>query len=454
MLVTAFVGGPKAAAVWVPIVSAVVACAGVLTACVAQLSNLRVHLRVTSLGRWPWLRLITGAAICAAAVGVVAFAAPSLFRDIVTVPNVGGMSRPAAASAFDAAGIKVAQVAEEPANLEIGHVIRQQPQAGEHLEGPVDGSLVVSRGIEVPSLLGSSLAEAKAELRNENLRWGKFSRAFSSAPMPGVMPTARGAVLDQTPDPGVFINPQSAIKVVQSKGVRVPGVVGRPPVAAKQALIASGFEVEERSEFNRRYTGLIGRQEPAGDTGLDAGGRVTIVRSRGPEPRARITSPKPGQRVRSALLVTVKLRDDQVSSRGHFWLATAAPYGLLPKEPKIERMRTSTQTIHESGEGLIEFGRRYDLVVLRVSRAGNDTITRWLSRGHRTGLYPPLGPGTGSPLSGLQILARVPGLRVRRTFSDSSSASGLHTSRDPAANVSSEPDGNPGPSLTSWTMNL
>lgn len=361
-----------------------------------------------------WRRVGVGATIA----GVLVLVAFGILnnREITTVPDVHGLSLPAARDALDNAGVLIAAdgVERKRAHETRGRVIGQEPSPGEHVQGPITGSLVVSRGLRVPRVVGSAHPEAAQQLRKAGLRIGAASSEFASTRQP------RDTIIEQDPRAGADATPGSAVDIVLSQGIRIPNVVGRAVNAAQRMLRSAGFEVVSQRQFDATPEGLVVAQEPGGGDGLDFGARITLIESRGPEPRGRILGLRAGSSVPITYRVRVRLRPDQLRSGSHFWLAVDAPSGLIPKstnEQELPRRVTSGKLISETGQGLPS--PRYDLVLISVDSTGNQRIRRWFATGRRTGRYPAFtGPGTdglgAGRLSGLQVLARVRNLQINQ----------------------------------------
>lgn len=342
-----------------------------------------------------------------------------VIRGIEDVPDVRGMSLSAAERKLKSVDVlvPVSAIQRRRARLPKGQVMAQQPAPGEHVEGHVTGSLVVSRGVKVPPLVDSTRAQAVGDLQAAGLRVGEVTEQSSST-------HPRGTVVEQEPAAGTDANPEEPVDLVVSKGVCVKAVVGKSTAVALRLLRADGFDVALEATFaTSQPRGRIVSQQPVEGTCIDSGERVSLTESLGPEPRATITTPRPGKRdaprrVGNPFRVIGTLRQDQVESRQHFWLVIRAPFGLIPKSLSAEGLphRSSwSKEISETGEGLPN--GRFTLLVIKVNSTANKRIMRWFRRGAASDRYPAFGgdgtDGTGAgQLPGLQILARVPNLKI------------------------------------------
>jgi len=115
----------------------------------------------------------------------------------------------------------------------------------------------------IPRVLGQPMDQARTALANAGFR----SRVEGERPSPT---TPRGAVLWQDPPPGMVLEPNAIVQLVQSAGpapVTVPDVIGLALPYAEKVVVAAGIRV----------------------------GRVDTVRGGGPEPGVVIaTRPSPG----------------------------------------------------------------------------------------------------------------------------------------------------------------
>ncbi|MEX2196068.1 MAG: PASTA domain-containing protein [Thermoleophilaceae bacterium] len=115
----------------------------------------------------------------------------------VSVPDVVGSSERSAESRLERAGLLV-DVEEEASGSDEGTVIRQAPGPGAEVDSGTRVTIVVSTGreeVEVPSVLGQSLREARATLRDAGFEVDADERAVDS-------PAEDGVVVDQRPGGG------------------------------------------------------------------------------------------------------------------------------------------------------------------------------------------------------------------------------------------------------------
>lgn len=126
----------------------------------------------------------------------------------------------------------------------------------------------------VPSLVGLNEDQASAKLKDAELK----------LKVEGTQPSAdvdEGNVARQEPEEGTKLAKGESVSVWLSSGkgkVVVPDVVGKTQVDATAALMDKGLKVVPKSEPNKdAEPGTVLRQNPGGDTEVDAGTSVTIV---------------------------------------------------------------------------------------------------------------------------------------------------------------------------------
>jgi serine/threonine-protein kinase len=218
-------------------------------------------------------------AVAAAAWGIWQYLLP---KD-VDVPAVVGLQQEDAQREMEAAGL-VVRIGEgrytmaEPEGI----VLRVQPPEGTTLEEGDRVTLIVSLGpppVAVPSLLGLTIEEARAALKEEKLKLGEVGHAYSEK-------FAAGQVIRQAV-PAEEQAPQgSAVDVIVSDGptpVAVQRVTGLTQEQAISVLETAGFHVAVQEEFSDDIDkGVVISQDPAKGTKLQPGQTVTIVVSMGP----------------------------------------------------------------------------------------------------------------------------------------------------------------------------
>jgi eukaryotic-like serine/threonine-protein kinase len=159
-----------------------------------------------------------------------------------------------------------------------GEVIASSPAAGAVVDEASEVVLTVSLGpapVEVPSLSGSTEAEARENLRELDLTLEVGDRR-TDADVPA------DGILAQDPSPGTTLRRGDTVTVVVSDGpeqVTVPAVRGQQVDDAVAELRALGFEVEveRRGGFGAFLNpDRVYDQDPAPDSVRDAGDTVLL----------------------------------------------------------------------------------------------------------------------------------------------------------------------------------
>lgn len=114
---------------------------------------------------------------------------------------------------LEAQGVKVNVVEEFSETVQSGNVIRHEPAAGTEMKAGDEVTLYVSKGSElvsVPNVMGSSLQDAEATLKANNLELGTVREITSGK--------EKGIVVKQSENAGNKVKPGTAIDVSVSKG--------------------------------------------------------------------------------------------------------------------------------------------------------------------------------------------------------------------------------------------
>ena len=227
---------------------------------------------------WPWILVVVSAAIASATAWffIAGPGAPT------TVPAVVGKPVAAAESALRVAHLDPTRREGFSETVAKGVVISSSPKATEEVRRGTTVTLVVSKGPEryaVPTLAGSSLAEATDRITGANLVLGEVGEKFDEK-------VPEGQVISSEPKAGTSLKRGSAVALTVSKGrqpVKVENFTGKPLADAKAVLGKAGLVVQVSGEENSDTVpaGSIIRQEPAGGT-LFKGDKVTVVTSKGP----------------------------------------------------------------------------------------------------------------------------------------------------------------------------
>jgi serine/threonine protein kinase len=204
-----------------------------------------------------------------------------LIRTVVTnqhgaasgvVPQVVGLTQSAATTAIVAAGFKVT-AAPSASTLPTGQVLSESPPAHSPLVLGTTVTITVSSGpgtVNVPNLVGATLADAKNTLSTSRLKLGTQTPQNSSLPA--------GSIISQSPLSGQSAKQGSSVNVVVASGVgTVPDVRNLPLDQAESALTAAGFLFTPVNQANNSLQpGIVINQNPGHDTTLKVGETVTL----------------------------------------------------------------------------------------------------------------------------------------------------------------------------------
>ncbi len=132
-----------------------------------------------------------------------------------------------------------------------------------------------------PNVVSLTLAQAKSSISRSQLSMGSVSyRSDPSIPS--------GSVISERPFPGSKLKQHSQISLVVSTGpapVAVPNVVGASLEVADYTLVTAGLSSNVSTQYSETVpNGFVISQTPSSGT-LKIGSVVTIVESKGPQPR-------------------------------------------------------------------------------------------------------------------------------------------------------------------------
>ena len=198
-------------------------------------------------------------------------------RPRVAVPDIAGYSVVDAQHALASAKLKAKVTGVFSAAVPQGQVISVVPNAGASVVEGSTVSLTVSKGakpVVVPNVVGKTLDDARALLRNRGLALVVGARTqFDNIPA--------DTIASQSPDADAALGPNGTVTVVVSTGapaIAVPNVVGADPAAAQSTLQDAGFEPSLQYVIQPTdASGKVTNQDPAAGKQAKKGARVTIM---------------------------------------------------------------------------------------------------------------------------------------------------------------------------------
>jgi len=228
---------------------------------------------------WPWFTI---GLLALALLALLAFLAADglLAPDKKEVPNVVGKQLIQARQQLERAGFEV-QTERVQSRAEFDQVLDQDPNAGEEAEKGSTIILEVSRGpgnVLVPTVSGLPREQALKELEKADLKVSVEERSSDEI--------REGYAVRTTPEAGRQVVKGSRVTLFVSTGpeqVAVPDVTGISRESAEDSLRAEGLKVVVREEASDTPEGEVVAQDPAAGSEVDAGSRVTITVSTGPE---------------------------------------------------------------------------------------------------------------------------------------------------------------------------
>jgi len=199
----------------------------------------------------------------------------------VSVPSVIGFTEERATQRLEEEGFVVETQTRTSDDVARGRVISQDPPGEEFAADGSTVSLVVSAGrrtVAVPDVLGMSLRQAKAALRDEGLTAITIAQEESDEP--------RNTVLEVDPPTGADVPLDEAITLTVSTGpILVPEVVGLTEEEATATLGEAGLRVLVDEDYSEDVPeGVVIDQDPRAETEASSDDVVIILVSLGPEP--------------------------------------------------------------------------------------------------------------------------------------------------------------------------
>lgn len=194
--------------------------------------------------------------------------------ELFAVPNLTGRSQKDAEKDLKAAQLAVGKVTQKYSEeVTKDNVISHDPGPEQKVRRNSKVALVISRGpapVDVPNIVGKTVAEAKTALENAGLKSAEDSKAYSRS-------IPAGAVISQKPAKGQAERGSTVSYVVSlgPKMIEVPNMQGKQLGEARATLEALGFKVQVE-EFLGGFFGTVRSQTPAGGTAAE-GSTIKLV---------------------------------------------------------------------------------------------------------------------------------------------------------------------------------
>ncbi|MDQ1695528.1 MAG: eukaryotic-like serine/threonine-protein kinase, partial [Frankiaceae bacterium] len=197
----------------------------------------------------------------------------SLGPEIVTVPDVTGLTVKAARTAIEQAHLSVGEQTEAySTDVKTGRIISTDPKPDARVHASRSVNLVVSQGpqpVDVPDVSGKTYDEAASILTSLDLQPGRRDVYSDTVP--------EGTVIATRPPPGATAHAGDTITVNVSRGphlYRVPDVTGENVDDAVQQLQDAGFKTNVHAFPGG--PGDVLRQSPSGGSMERRGTTITL----------------------------------------------------------------------------------------------------------------------------------------------------------------------------------
>src|ERR1700737_553082 len=236
---------------------------------------------------------------------------------MVTVPNVEGLTQDAATTAITAAKLMMGTVTQQANNtVATGNVISQDPASGSSAAQGSPVNLAISSGpqmVTVPNVEGLTQDAMTTAITGAKLTVGTVTQQSSNT-------VATGKVISQDPASGSSVAQGSPINLVISSGpqmVTVPNVEGVTQPAATAAIAAAKLMVGTVTQqiSNTVATGNVISQDPASANSVAQGSPVNLVIPSGPQ---MVTVPNVegvAQKAATTAITAVKLMGGTVTQQ-------------------------------------------------------------------------------------------------------------------------------------------
>jgi serine/threonine protein kinase/beta-lactam-binding protein with PASTA domain len=183
---------------------------------------------------------------------------------------------------------------------------------------------------QVPSLVGLTEDDARRAIGAAGLTVGDVTYEASET-------VAKDAVIRQSPERDLFVDPGTEVDVVVSTGlpdVTVPFLIGQSKQEARSQLVDLKFQVSFKNEDSDEPRGTVVRTDPAGGQAVSQGTKVTLFVSDGPEKIPSVTGltqNEAEQRIRDAGFVP-QVREEGNTTEPKGTVIDQFPAGGTPED--------------------------------------------------------------------------------------------------------------------------
>ena len=204
----------------------------------------------------------------------------------IMVPDVTGKQMMIARQILEDQHLRVTVEETFDAEVPVGVVVSQSPEAGMKVKEERAITIYVSKGgeeLEMPNLRGMKQSDALEQLQKMGLRVGSAYETFSDEDS--------GTVISQDPRSGMRISKGQSVDITVSKGqkvkrVSVPNVKGVPLDRARSMLESGGLSAGSvGTQESSQASGTVVSQSPSAGSEVDAGTSVRLVISEGSRER-------------------------------------------------------------------------------------------------------------------------------------------------------------------------
>jgi len=218
---------------------------------------------------WGYALLALGVVAVLALVGFVVFRAldtgGNTTASTVPVPNVVGLSQSVAEQRLTALGLHTSanpQPCPDPANCDVGNVVKQDPASGTQLATGGTVTLTIAQApnqVTVPDVTGQTQQDAISALEASGLALGGVTTEDSAT-------VQKGRVIRTDPKADSQVDPGTRVTLIVASGVvTVPDVTGKSIDAARKQLNDLALQVNSLGQPSNRPEGTVLTQDHIGE---------------------------------------------------------------------------------------------------------------------------------------------------------------------------------------------